>query len=139
MRRHDCMKKIAPYALASTLAIFSPALTTLAGETNAVRRVSVDEFEKLSQANTNSILDVRTKKEFAAGHIAGAKNLDVTSTDFEKELAQLDKSKVYLVYCAAGVRSARACDKMQQAGFKAMVDLPAGFRGWEKAGKPVEK
>ena len=133
------MKQIASYALTLILAAFSPALATLAGETNAVRRVSVDEFEKLSQAKPNMVLDVRTKKEFAAGHIPGAKNLDVTSPDFEKELAQLDKAKVYLVHCAAGGRSARACEKMQQAGFKSLVDLPAGFRGWEKAGKPVEK
>jgi rhodanese-related sulfurtransferase len=110
-----------------------------AAETNVVRRVSVDEFEKLTQAKTNVVLDVRTQGEFDAGHIAGATNLDFRSPDFEKELAKLDKSKVYLVHCAAGGRSAQACKKMQQAGFQSLVDLPAGFRGWEKAGKPVEK
>ena len=133
------MKRIALFTLTLTLAAFNLALTAAAGETNAVRRVSVEEFEKLSQAGTNLVLDVRTKKEFAAGHIAGAKNLDVNSTDFEKELGQLDKTKVYLVHCASGRRSALACEKMKRAGFQTLIEMSAGFRGWEKAGKPVEK
>ena len=133
------MKRIALITLTLTLAAFSLALTAVASETNTVRRVSVEEFEKLSQAGTNVVLDVRTKKEFAAGHIAGAKNLDVNSTDFEKELGQLDKTKVYLVHCASGRRSALACEKMKRAGFQTLIEMSAGFRGWEKAGKPVEK
>ena len=133
------MKRIVSCALTLTLATFSLALTTVAGETNSVRRVSVDEFEKLSQAKTNVVLDVRTRKEFVAGHIAGAKNLDFNSPDFEKELGQLDKTKVYLVHCASSRRSALACGKMKQAGFQTVIEMSAGFRGWERAGKPVEK
>ncbi len=34
---------------------------------------------------------------------------------------ELDKDKVYLVYCAGGVRSARACKKMSEMGFKFTV------------------
>jgi rhodanese-related sulfurtransferase len=133
------MKQIATSALALTLATYCLALNMVAGETNTVRCVTVDEFEKLSQSKTNVVLDVRTKKEFTAGHIAGAKNLDFNSPDFEKELAQLDKSSVYLVHCASGRRSALACEKMKQAGFQTLIEMPAGFRGWEKARKPVEK
>ena len=133
------MKRIALGALTLTLAAFSLALTGVAGETNTVRQVSVEEFERLSQVGTNVVLDVRTKKEFAAGHIPGAKNLDVNSPNFEKELGQLDKTKVYLVHCASSRRSALACEKMKQAGFQTLIEMSAGFRGWEKAGKPVEK
>jgi rhodanese-related sulfurtransferase len=133
------MKRIASYPLALILASFNLALTAVAGETNAVRRVSVDEFEKLSLAGTNVVLDVRTKKEFAAVRIAGAKNLDFNSPDFEKQLGQLDKTKVYLVHCATGRRSALACEKMKRAGFQTLIEMPAGIRGWEKAGKPVER
>jgi rhodanese-related sulfurtransferase len=133
------MKRIVSYALTLTLATFSLALTTVADETNVVRRVSVDEFAKLSQVKTNVVLDVRTQKEFVVGHIAGAKNLDFNSPDFEKQLGQLDKTKVYLVYCASGRRSALACEKMKHAGFQTIIEMSAGFRGWEQAGKPVEK
>ena len=104
-----------------------------------VRNVSVDEFEKLIAARTNVVLDVRTAREFEAGHIAGAVNIDFNSPDFAKKVANLDKSRTYLVHCAAGVRSAKACHLMDQAAFNNLVNLEAGFKGWERAGKPVEK
>lgn len=107
-------------------------------KSNAVRRVNVDEFEKLWQEK-NPVLDVRTKKEFDAGHIPGALNLDVNSPDFSQKVSALDKQKTYLVHCAAGVRSARACQKMSELGFQHLIDLAPGFRGWEKAGKNVER
>ena len=107
-------------------------------KSNVARRVGVDEFERLWQ-DKNPVLDVRTKKEFEAGHIPGALNLDVNSPEFVQRVSALDKKKIYLVHCAAGVRSARACQKMSELGFDNLIDLAPGFRGWEKAGKKVEK
>ena len=132
------MKRVTVFALLLILALHLIPVA-MAGETNPVRRVSVDEFEKLAQSKTNVVLDVRTKKEFDAGHIVGAKNLDFNSPDFDKELGQLEKDKVYLVHCASGRRSALACETMQRAGFHTLIEMSAGFRGWEKAGRPVEK
>lgn len=110
-----------------------------AEKTSGSRRVDVDEFEKLWKDKTNVVLDVRSQKEYAAGHIPGAVNLDVNAPDFGEKVAGLSKDKVYLVHCAAGVRSARACQKMNSLGFEHLIDLAPGFRAWEKAGKPVEK
>jgi rhodanese-related sulfurtransferase len=115
------------------------AMTAMAADAPAIKKVGVDEFEKLWKEKTNVVLDVRTPGEFANGHIPGAVNIDVKSPDFAKKTAELDKDKTYLVHCAAGVRSARACDMLAAKGFKSLVDLSPGFTGWEKAGKPVEK
>ena len=129
----------------SALLVVSPLVTFAADEKPATKaavinkRVDVEEFDKLRANKANVVLDVRTEKEFKAGHIPGAVNVDVNSADFEKKIAALDKDKTYLVHCAAGVRSAKACQKLQGAGFKELYDLAPGFRGWEKAGKPVEK
>ncbi len=110
-----------------------------AAKATAVKKVGVDEFAQLWSSKTNLVLDVRTEKEFAAGHIPGAVNLDVIGADFDKKIAELDKKRTYLVHCEAGVRSARACDKMAAKGFENLIDLAPGFRGWRQAGKPVEK
>ncbi len=77
--------------------------------------------------------------EYKAGHIPGTKWIDWFSPKFADEVAKLDKDKVYLVYCAGGVRSARACKKMSEMGFKFTVDLAPGFNGWKAAGKAIEK
>jgi rhodanese-related sulfurtransferase len=110
-----------------------------ANETNGFKDLSVAEFAKMVADKQNVILDVRTAKEFAAGHIAGAVNVDVTAADFGSKAAALDKSKTYLVHCATGARSVRACDKLSKLDFPKLYHLPAGFRGWVKAGEPVEK
>lgn len=102
-----------------------------------VRNVGVEEFDKL-RAQTNAVvLDVRTKREFDAGHIPGAANLDINAPDFQAKAAKLDKSKTYLVHCAAGGRSARACNAMDKLSFTNLVNLAPGFNAWKKAGKPI--
>lgn len=129
---------------AATLALGSPlraadAPPAFAKPAGINKRVDVEEFDKLRTDKKNIILDVRTEKEFKAGHIPGAMNVDVNGADFEKKVAELDKNKTYLVHCAGGVRSAKAAKKMEGAGFKELYDLAPGFKGWEKAGKPIEK
>jgi len=103
------------------------------------KNVAVEEFDKLRGDKQRQVLDVRTASEFAAGHIPGAINVDVNGPDFEKKVAALDKDKTYLVNCAAGVRSAKACGKMSQLNFTSLYNLEGGFKAWEKAGKAVEK
>ena len=105
----------------------------------AVRNVGVEEFDKLRHEKNTVVLDVRTEKEFKGGHIPGAVNLDFNAPDFQKKVAELDKSKTYLVHCAGGVRSGKACAIMDKTAFPNVVNLEPGFKAWEKAGKPVEK
>ena len=110
-----------------------------AADSPGFKNLSVADFAKMADDKQNVILDVRTAKEFEAGHIAGAVNLDVTAPDFEQKAAALDKSKTYLVHCASGVRSERACKKMTQLDFPRLYNLPGGFKAWVAAGEPVEK
>jgi rhodanese-related sulfurtransferase len=79
------------------------------------------------------------RRGFEAGHIPGAVNLDINGPDFQERAAKLDKSKTYLVHCAAGGRSARACNAMDKLSFTNLVNLEPGFNAWKKAGKPVEQ
>jgi rhodanese-related sulfurtransferase len=103
------------------------------------KNLNVDQFEKMRANKTNVVLDVRTKKEYDAGHIPGAVLIDFNSPDFEKKIATLDKDKTYLVHCAAGGRSAKASDKMSALKFKSVYNLEGGYRAWEKAGNKGEK
>jgi phage shock protein E len=135
------------YVIAALLIVLATPVTTFAADEkpattekkSVVKRVDVDEFDKLRADKKNVVLDVRTESEFKAGHIPGAMNIDVNAGDFDEKVAKLDKTKTYLVHCAAGGRSARASKRLEGMGFKELYDLAPGFRGWEKAGKPVEK
>lgn len=102
--------------------------------------IGVEEFDQLRNRPDTVVLDVRTPKEFEAGHIPGAINIDWNATaDFNKKIATLDKSKIYLVHCAVGGRSAKAGEKMAGLKFNQVYNLVGGFNNWAKAGKPTEK
>lgn len=90
-------------------------------------------------AKAITVLDVRTPEEFAAGHLKGAKNVDFNEGDFEKQLSTLDRNKTYLVHCAAGGRSTRSLKLLEKLGFKSVIHLDEGYKGWTAAGLPVEK
>ena len=108
-------------------------------EAKGFKNVDVAEFEKLRADKKNVVLDVRTQKEFEAGHIPGAVNIDVNAPDFPEKVAKLEKSKTYLVHCGAGIRSAKACDKMSHLAFPKLYNLEGGFKAWETAGNKPEK
>ena len=62
------------------------------------------------------ILDVRSKSEFAGGHIPGSINIPVdTLTD---NIAKLkDKNKIIITCCASGMRSASAKSILATIGY----------------------
>jgi rhodanese-related sulfurtransferase/type 1 glutamine amidotransferase len=103
------------------------------------KRVEIDEFEKVIADYKPVILDVRTPKEFAAGHLPGAINIDILAKDFGEKVKALNTNETYAVYCGSGGRSATACTLMGQLKFPYTFDLAPGFNGWRKANKPVEK
>ena len=110
-----------------------------AGPVLAPRRISVDEFDRLRQQPNQTILDVRTPREFTAGHVPGATNINVLDSEFEARAGALDKAKPCLVYCARGGRSAMAAQKLHSLGFREVLDFGGGWNVWAAAGKPAEK
>ena len=125
------------FALIVTLALFNFFTFTCAAD---AKNVTVDEAAKLVQSNTNVVvLDVRTPREFESGHIKGATNINFNDKDFAKKVAALDKNKTYIIHCAAGGRSGKACEQIKTLDFKNMLHMNEGFNKWKEAGKPVEK
>jgi rhodanese-related sulfurtransferase len=92
--------------------------------------VSAQEFKKLQEGNQVIVLDVRTAGEVAGGKIKGARNIDLMSGNFEKQLQGLDKSKTYLLYCRSGSRSAQAASRMASYGFTSLYNLNGGISFW---------
>lgn len=95
--------------------------------------LSQNEWWSQYLADANAvILDVRTEDEVANGKIPGAINIDIyKGQGFVYKVDELDKTKNYYVYCAAGVRSTNACGVMQQIGFEKTYNLVGGFSNWE--------
>jgi rhodanese-related sulfurtransferase len=137
MRRHALM-------LIPLLVLVLPAALARAEDKpdapKAVHKsVGVDEFEKLSKEPNTVILDVRTPAEYATGHLKDAVLIDLNSKDFDQKVKALDKGKTYLVHCAVGMRSEKACKRLDTFDFPKVYNLEGGIKAWKNAGKPVEK
>ncbi|MEO7989540.1 MAG: rhodanese-like domain-containing protein [Chryseolinea sp.] len=62
------------------------------------------------------ILDVRTKGEYAGGHIKGSMNISVDQ--LKSNLNRLsDKNKTIITCCASGMRSASAKSILKSSGY----------------------
>jgi rhodanese-related sulfurtransferase len=83
------------------------------------------------------LLDVRTPKEYAKGHIEGAILINYYDSDFVDRLKSLDRDKTYLVYCHSGSRSGRALAILEKMGFRHAYDMATGIVGWSRANYPL--
>jgi rhodanese-related sulfurtransferase len=89
------------------------------------------KFIKENENNPQFILlDVRTPVEFLEVHLEGAKLLDYNGGDFFKELDNLDKAKIYLLYCRTGVRSGNGKKLMDKSGFSNVYNMLGGINRW---------
>lgn len=99
--------------------------------------MDVSAFAELLADDNVQLLDVRTPAEFAEGHIAGAKNIDIYDNGFINQATEaLDKSKPVAVYCRSGKRSAEAARRLSEKGYK-VTNLEGGIIAWTKDNKPV--
>ena len=79
------------------------------------------------------LIDVRSAKEYGAGHIDNAINIDIANKEkFKQEINRLDKSKPVYIYCYSGIRSYRASKVIETEGFKEIYDFSGGWKAWNK-------
>ncbi|MBC7172924.1 MAG: rhodanese-like domain-containing protein [Polyangiaceae bacterium] len=68
------------------------------------------------------LLDVRTREEFAAGHLPGAINVPVQ--ELSARIGEVGpKDRPIVVYCRSGARSGSAARMLGGAGFSVIHDL----------------
>lgn len=101
------------------------------------RLLTAEEFSQQMVVEKGILIDVRTASEYKKGYIAGAVLMDIFNDNFDAELAKLDKTKTYYVYCAKGGRSEECTEKMKALKFNRVYDLDGGFSKWVNAGLPI--
>ena len=73
------------------------------GEINVI---SPADFKVKSQDHT--VIDIRTPKEFAEGHIEGAVNINYFDKTFLEKISKFDKEEPLFLYCRSGNRTSSA-------------------------------
>lgn len=133
---------VASIALAGCSSGSGSEASVTAGPTAATAPASGAELDPAAFAAAlklpgTTVIDVRTPAEFADGHLQGAVNIDIASPDFTAQVAALDPSAPYAVYCRSGNRSAAALAEMSRVGMTGAYHLGGGIGAWQSAGGEV--
>ncbi|HET9131494.1 MAG TPA: rhodanese-like domain-containing protein, partial [Terriglobia bacterium] len=103
-----------------------------------IERVTAVALSELSQSpEPPSIVDVRSEKEWNAGHIPGSLNIPLNH--LREKIADLPTDRLTVVHCEGGYRSAIAVSVFAQMGYTHVMDLVGGFKAWAASQLPIEK
>ena len=110
---------------------------------DAKKRIKEEDFrrtkKRLDDGESIHLVDTREDFEWARGHLPGAIHLGkgVIERDIEKTIP--DKNATIVLYCGGGFRSALAADNLQKMGYRNVISMDGGWRGWTEAGFPIVK
>ena len=100
------------------------------------RITAVALSEQLATAATPTVVDVRSVKEWAAGHIAGSVNIPLSH--LHDRAGEIAPARPVVVHCEGGYRSAIAASVLAQAGRPDVLDMVGGIKAWIASQLPVE-
>jgi rhodanese-related sulfurtransferase len=86
------------------------------------------------------LLDIREANEFAVSRIPNARHVaPSTVNDYaRRELANIDRAQLIVVYCAVGVRSAQAARNLKAIGFTNVRNLRGSIFQWANESRVLE-
>lgn len=84
------------------------------------------------------LIDVCEPNEFAAAHVAGARNIPLASLEGHKSLPS-NKTLPVVLICQSGARAGRAAATLRKLGYEKAQVLGGGMKSWRDANLPVEK
>ncbi|MEQ9426625.1 MAG: rhodanese-like domain-containing protein [Cyclobacteriaceae bacterium] len=106
----------------------------------AIPTISPDDLKSKIESGEGVLLDVRRPDEIAKGVIkADVLNYNFSASDFNNNIAQLDKDETYYVYCAVGGRSGKTVQKMKEMGFENVYNVEGGIVKWQEVGNKLVK
>jgi rhodanese-related sulfurtransferase len=100
------MSKFFKFLVASLIAVFAVGSLT-----------ACSTPEPVEMSTVAAVIDVRTPQEVSAGYLEGSLKFDFQGPNFASEIATLDKSQDYVIYCRSGNRAGGAINFMKQNGF----------------------
>jgi rhodanese-related sulfurtransferase len=80
------------------------------------------------------ILDVRSRGEFARGHVPGARHVPFWRVSRQIDELSIPRDSELVVYCGHGPRAAIAGRALRRRGFTRITYLEGHFAGWRHAG-----
>jgi len=97
--------------------------------------VDAARLGEMISAGEVEVIDVRRDYEFEAGHIPGARHIELN--DLTANAESIGTGRPVVFYCRSGNRSGMAAEAFGQAGYDAH-NLEGGVIAWVDAENPLE-
>ncbi|NMP30348.1 rhodanese-like domain-containing protein [Thalassotalea sp. M1531] len=91
------------------------------------------------KAETYTLLDVRSDKEFSEGHVKSAINVSHDALTDKLSMLPNDKDQLVIVYCRSGRRAGIAEQILRDKGFTNVWHLDGDMKGWQASELPLVK
>ena len=108
---------------------------------DAKKRIKEEDYretkKRLDAGEKIVLIDTREDSEWARGHIPGAIHLSKGIIERDIERTVPDKDAALVLYCGGGFRSALAADNLQKMGYRNVISMDGGWRGWTESGFPM--
>jgi rhodanese-related sulfurtransferase len=91
--------------------------------------------QRLDQGDDLQIIDVREPNEYDVARLEGTKLIPLAQV--VNRMSEIDASRETVVHCKGGVRSAKAIEALQGAGFAGrLLNLKGGITAWSNEVDP---
>jgi rhodanese-related sulfurtransferase len=101
-----------------------------------IKEIQPDDLKSMQQKKENfTLIDVREPDEVAQGAIAGAEPLPRGMLEYKIDTLTTDKNQPIVCYCGGGGRSALAAQSLKKMGYKNVMSLAGGYKGWKEENK----
>jgi len=96
-------------------------------------------MQRIKSNNPLTVVDVRSKLEFRAGHVPGAIHVPMWKILFRLAKLPEDKSAEFVLTCEHGPRAQMAQKLLGQRGYRNLVLLDGHMAAWRRSGLKIEK
>lgn len=123
-------KCIMPLCLLLLMGCTSQESKEQQNDTNTFQQITAEKANDMIENHEQDvILDVRTKEEYATGHIEGAILLPDNEVSAKAQDMIPDKTATILVYCRTGNRSKQAAKTLVTMGYTNVYEM-GGIMDW---------
>jgi rhodanese-related sulfurtransferase len=106
---------------------------------SGIRRIGPAQLTALVNRDNALVVDLRAISDFEKGHIAGAKNVQMSQFDPENKSLAPAKALPVVLVCQAGQTAQTAAKRLRKAGFAQVAVLEGGIQAWQSADLPLVK
>jgi rhodanese-related sulfurtransferase len=119
---------------------WAPGLLALVWNSAGAGSIAPGELaSRIDRGEPLQILDVRSAREFADGHIPGAMNVPFNQVRARAGDVRGGAETELFVYCGHGPRAYIAASSLRRLGRRRIVFVEGHFAQWQQSGLPLER